>query len=89
MRSRLYRLVEPLTIKPIGMTQLPVILKNALSQITLHQDSVSDGDVVCVLCVPVLPASFSSARRRSQWEPHRAKGGCVRPWGKVERTHMP
>ncbi len=29
LRSRLYRLVEPLTIKPIGMTQLPVILKNA------------------------------------------------------------
>ncbi len=54
----------------------------------MHQDSVSDGEVVCVLCVPVLPASCSSARRRSQWEPHRAKGGCVMPlWRKRTHTH--
>ncbi len=44
------------------------------SQITLHQDSVSDRDVVCVLCVPVLSASCSSAHHR---EHHRAKEGCV------------
>ncbi len=99
LRSRLYRLVEPLTIKPIRMTQLPVILKNApptssqvpnlfFPKLPMHQDSVSDGDVVCVLCVPVLPASCSSARRRSQWEPHRAKGGCVMPlWRKRTHTH--
>ncbi len=52
----------------------------------MHQDSVSDGEVVCVLCVPVLPASCSSARRRSQWEPHRAKGGMCRT---LEQSHTP
>ncbi len=70
LRSRLYRLVEPLTIKPIGTTQLPIIIKNAPlrllkfltcssvhCQITLYQDSVKDGDVVCVLseCLLALP----------------------------------
>ncbi len=35
------------------------------SQITLHQDSVSDRNDVCVLYVPVLSASCSSAWRCS------------------------
>ncbi len=84
LRSRLYRLVEPLTIRqectPTS-SQVPNLFFTKLPCTRIQS-------VMEMLCVPVLPASCSSARRRSQWEPHRAKGGCVMPlWRKSTHTH--
>ncbi len=80
LRSCLYRLVEPLTIKTVKNDPIVNNDKQCIpmsSQVTLHQALVSDRNDVCVLYVPVLPASCSSAWRCSIGNITKQEGECV------------